>query len=248
MKQINPTDYHLFLQQAEAAAGDFVYPRSIAEGRQSGEIYTHGDAVLFHHFCGFAYLSGNPEQAFLEKIRAQFFDYSAPNRRFLLITDQPNIAAYYTGDSAILAEQRLYFRADHAPQIAVPEGYSLSEVTPDLLPRLKGRIVPAFSWESDAQYLQNGIGYCVLHGDEVAAWAFSAAVTAEFVDIGVETREAFRQKGLAGCAAAAVMQAVISQGKTPVWACHAQNIGSSKTAQALGFHRTHICTVLHRNS
>lgn len=248
MKQINPTDYHLFLQQAEAAAGDFVYPRSIAEGRQSGEIYTHGDAVLFHHFCGFAYLSGNPEQAFLEKIRAQFFDNPAPNRRFLLITDQPNIAAYYTGDSAILAEQRLYFRADHAPQIAVPEGYSLSEVTPDLLPRLKGRIVPAFSWESDAQYLQNGIGYCVLHGDEVAAWAFSAAVTAEFVDIGVETREAFRQKGLAGCAAAAVMQAVISQGKTPVWACHAQNIGSSKTAQALGFHRTHICTVLHRNS
>ena len=85
MKQINPTDYHLFLQQAEAAAGDFVYPRSIAEGRQSGEIYTHGDAVLFHHFCGFAYLSGNPEQAFLEKIRAQFFDNPAPNRRFLLI-------------------------------------------------------------------------------------------------------------------------------------------------------------------
>ena len=87
----------------------------------------------------------------------------------------------------------------------------------------------------------------MLYGDEVAAWAFSSTVTAEFVDIGVETREAFRRKGLAGCAAAAVMQAVFAQGKIPVWACHAQNIGSAKTAQALGFHQTHICTVLHKN-
>lgn len=248
MKQIHPTEYHLFLQRAKAAAGDSVYPRSIAEGRQTGEIYTHRDAALFHHYCGFAYLSGNPDRAFLEEISAQFFDHPAPIRRFLLITDHADIAAYYARDPAILAEERLYFYADHAPQIAVPEGYTLSEITSDLLPRLEGRIVPAFSWESDAQYLQNGIGYCVLHDDAVAAWAFSAAVTAEFVDIGVETREVFRRKGLAACAAAAVMQAVISQGKTPVWACHAQNIGSAKTAQALGFHQTHICTVLHRNS
>lgn len=244
MKQIDPQTFTAFTAAARNAAGDSVYPRSIAEGYQSGDLYSGRDAVLFHHFCGFAYLSGMPSAAFLAEIRTQFFAAAQP-RRFVLITDCDDVTAYFAAQPEIIAEKRRYFRADAAPDIAVPEGFSLAPLTADLLPRLSGRIIPAFSWESDAQFLRNGFGFCILHGDEVAACAFSAAVTADAVDIGVETAETYRRKGLAACAAAAVMRETLRQGKTPVWACHAANTGSAKTAEKLGFRQTHTCTVLH---
>ena len=237
MKQVATAEYPAYMQQARAASGDQVYPCSIAEGIQSGEIYTDGNAVLFHHYCGFAYLSGTPDAAFLREITERFFRDAPQPRRFVLITDQPEIIAYYAADPAVCAEKRFYFRADKAPEIAVPDGFSLSEITAEHLSRLQGRIIPAFSWESAAQFLQD---------DTIAACAFSSAVTSDFVDIGIETQEAFRRKGLAVCAAAAVMQAIIRQGKTPVWACHAANTGSVKTAQKLGFRQTHTCTVLRK--
>ena len=246
MKQVATADYPAYMQQARAASGDHVYPCSIAEGIQSGEIYTDGSAVLFHHYCGFAYLSGKPDAAFLREITERFFGDAPQPRRFVLITDQPEVIAYYTANPAICAEKRFYFRADKAPEIAVPDGFALSEITAEHLSRLQGRIIPAFSWENAAQFLQHGFGTCVLQDDAIAACAFSSAVTSEFVDIGIETQEAFRRKGLAVCAAAAVMQAIIRQGKTPVWACHAANTGSVKTAQKLGFRQTHTCTVLRK--
>lgn len=247
MIQHESRDFTAFSSAARAAAGDTVYPRSMAEGYQSGDIYTDGNAVLFHHFCGFAYLSGDPQQEFLDEIRMRFF--AAPQkRRFILITDREDVTAFFAGQPEIAAEERRYFHAKTAPEIAVPEGFALEPLTADLLPRLSGRIIPSFSWESDAQFLRSGFGFCILHGTEIAACAFSAAVTADTVDIGVETAETFRRRGLAACAAAAVMRETVRQGKAPVWACHALNIGSAKTAQALGFQQTHTCTVLHRNS
>ena len=246
MRKCRKEEFAAFLPQARAAAGDSVYPCAIAEGIQSGDIYTDGHAVLFHHYCGFAYLSGEPDAAFFSEIAERFFGDQPQPRRFVLITDRADVIDYYANLPQIIAEQRLYFQAASAPDIALPEGFSCRPVTPALLPRMQGRIVPAFSWESDAQFLRSGFGSCILQGDTVAACAFSAAVTAEAVDIGLETQEAFRRRGLAVCAAAAVMREIIRQGKTPVWACHTANTGSAKTALRLGFRPTHTCTVLRR--
>lgn len=246
MRKCWKEEFAAFLPQARAAAGDSVYPCAIAEGIQSGDIYTDGHAVLFHHYCGFAYFSGDPDAAFLSETAECFFGDHPQPRRFALITDRADVIDYYANLPQIIAEKRLYFTADAAPDIAVPEGFSCRPVTSALLPRIQGRIIPAFSWESDAQFLRSGFGSCILQGETVAACAFSAAVTAEAVDIGLETQEAFRRRGLAVCAAAAVMREIIRQGKTPVWACHAANTGSAKTALRLGFRPTHTCTVLRR--
>lgn len=244
MKQIDQRDFPAFETAAQNTGGDPVYPCSVTQGYQSGDLYAIGGAVLFHHYCGFAYLSGETPAEVLEAVRTRFLSGPQP-RRFVLITDRAEVIAYFRDFAEIAAEERLYFRADTAPEPAVPAGFSLKPLTADLMPRLSGRIIPAFSWESDAQFLRSGFGYCLLHGEEIAACAFSAAVTANAADIGVETAEAFRRKGLAACAAAAVMQETLRRGKTPVWACHAANTGSAKTAEKLGFRQTHTCTVLH---
>ena len=85
---------------------------------------------------------------------------------------------------------------------------------------------------------------CITQGDCGTAWAFTAAITSLHCDIGVETVPAFRGMGLAKCAAYAVLQEIISSGRTPCWAHHEANSGSQKIAQALGFQRDKICHVI----
>ena len=246
MKQIPFADYSQYLKAAVTASGDPVYPLSVAEGVQSGEIFLSGAAVLFWHKCGFAYLSGHPDAAFLDEIKARFFGDTPPDRRFLLISDDADVCTYFTANG-LLAEQRIYYHADRiAVAPVLRDGFSLRRIDAALLPRLTGHIVPAWSWDTPERFLANGLGYCVMHGETIAAVSFTAAVTANQADIGVETAEDFRRMGLAKAAAAAVMREIAAQGKTPVWAHHIANNGSMRTAEALGFVRDRLCTTFRK--
>ena len=84
-----------------------------------------------------------------------------------------------------------------------------------------------------------------MHGDTPAAWAFSAAVSDDEIDIGVETLERFRGKGLAAAAASEMIRFSLAAGKKPVWACHAGNIASRKTAEKIGLVKTGECLTIH---
>lgn len=246
MKQIPCADYHQYCNAAASASGDPVYPLSVAEGVQSGDIFVSGDTVLFWHMCGFAYLSGRPDAVLLDKITARFLEDPPPARRFLLISDDPDVCAYLTANG-LPAEQRIYYHADRiAADPVLPEGFLLRRIDAGLLPRMSGHIVPAWSWDTPERFLANGFGYCVMHGETVAAAAFTAAVTAKYADIGVETAADYRRMGLAKAAAAAVMREIAAQGKMPVWAHHIANTGSMRTAESLGFVRDRLCTTFRR--
>ena len=243
MQEIPTAQFPEMLPQARAAAGDAVYPGAVAAGVQSGRIFAGDSAVLIWHFCGFAYISGNPDAAFLAET-AQMMRSSA--RRMLLITDDAAVVSFFAQERAFSLSKRLYYRAASAPEAALPEGFTLRRMDAALLPRVQGRIVPAFSWETAEQFLENGFGWCAMDGETVAAAAFSAAVTDDAADIGIETAAAYRRMGLAKAAAAAVMQEAVTCGKTPVWACHEENIGSQKTVQALGFQHIRTCTAIRK--
>ncbi|HBI85736.1 MAG TPA: hypothetical protein DDX71_05550 [Ruminococcus sp.] len=243
MREIPAAQFREMLPQVCAAAGDAVYPAAVAAGVQSGRMFAGNSAVLIWHFCGFAYISGNPDATFLADA-AHLMQHSA--RRMLLITDDAEVISFFAQKRAFSMSKRLYFRAASAPEIPAPAGFTLRRIDAALFPRVQGRIVPAFSWETAEQFLANGFGWCLMDGETVAATAFSAAVAADAADIGIETAEAYRRKGLAKAAAAAVMREAVSRGKMPVWACHEANIGSQKTAQALGFQHIRTCTAIQR--
>ena len=95
--------------------------------------------------------------------------------------------------------------------------------------------MPVSFWRSDEDFLEKGKGYCVMYGDEVASVAFSAAISSEQVDIGIETAEAHRRKGLALIAAKKMVAYVKSIDKEPVWDCNVANEGSRRTAENVGF-------------
>ena len=71
--------------------------------------------------------------------------------------------------------------------------------------------------------------------ERAVSWAFSAAVSKDELDIGIETVSNFRHMGLGLAAAEKMIGFCFEQHKRPVWSCDANNIASQKIAEKLGF-------------
>ncbi len=87
-----------------------------------------------------------------------------------------------------------------------------------------------------------------LNQEKVCAVAFSAAVSSDEIDIGVETHEDYRRKGLAVILAGRMCERTLEIKKRPVWAHSISNMGSMNTALKCGFVQDKINTVIRKRS
>ena len=240
MKKVSENDFREYIPWARMNTSNRVYPLSIAEEFQSGDIFVNDgpavDAVLFWHYCGFCYLSGKATEGFLEDIYAEMMS-EKKSRRMVLITDDESVIRFFRGKGAQTDSRIEYEYAGHgrANGSLIQDRFRIEKINSENIAKIEGRIIPAFSWESSARFLENGFGYIALEGETVCAVAFSSAVSSEETDIGVETREEYRGNGLAGTLAGKMCEEIIRIGKKPVWAHAASNTGSMKTALRCGF-------------
>lgn len=244
MRKLDSSEYGGILPYIHEKSCGAVYPYSVAEGIQAGNIYTDGDTVLVWHYCGFAFLYGKCERSAYERVYGQFLAKGSDlPRRFVLFVPDENALENFSGKAGIVAERRYFYTygSGEPGDISIPAGYENRAIDRELLERIQGRITPAFSWESGKRFLQGGKGFCVTAGGEPAAWAFSAAVSGREIDIGVETCDAYQRQGLASAAVQAMVLYIRETGKQPVWACHAGNIASQRLAERSGFVRTGEC-------
>ena len=239
MIALNPTEF------ARNCTSNAVYPLSIAEGFQDGNVIFSDDskAALFWHYCGFAYLSGSVEESFLEKIYQEYFVKNI-ERRFVLITDDSRVIEFFSNKEEVQTDRRVEYRFGDLLQSAPECKYKVELISESNYDRIHGNIIPAFSWSSKEQFLKKGFGFVALDGDKVIAVAFSAAVSSDEVDIGVETDENYRHQGLAKVVADKMCREIITQGKKPVWAHAIANKGSKYTALGAGFVEDRINTVI----
>ncbi len=247
---VNPEQYPMYLQHINTIDHGNVYPLSIAEGFQHGEIYESLDeksAFIWHH-CGFAFLSGVCDEPFLESVYELLIDKNHTNqRRMILFAEHAEIKDFFSEKAGVFIEQRYFFayRNTQPTYLAsLPDGFTLQEMNAALLSRIQGKITPHFSWNSEEEFLKKGKGFCVLHGEIIAAWAFSAGVSSKEIDIGVETYPCYRNQGLAAIAAAQMIRYILEQHKVPVWACHAQNAASQALAKKIGFDKCGECFII----
>ena len=72
MLKVEKEHYTEFIELAKANTCNTVYPMSVAEGFQQGDIYTDSEDnptfALFWHVSGFAYLTGKPDRSYLDAI------------------------------------------------------------------------------------------------------------------------------------------------------------------------------------
>jgi hypothetical protein len=239
------TDY---IEAAKKCTANQVYPLSIAAGIQTGEIFTDDKgSVLFWHYCGFAYISGSVDSDFLEQVYQEFL-VADTDRRFLLITDSDFVTGYYKDRNLLQFDKRVEYDHVTAQEISLvtDKQFIIERITEENIGCVRGRIVPAFSWENNSVFLERGFGYLAKRDTDFAAIAFSSAVSVEEVDIGVETAEVYRHHGLALHLANRMCEEIITQGKKPVWAHAETNEGSRKTATSAGFKPCKVNTVIHK--
>lgn len=244
MIEVCKKDYHNLIGFAEKNTCNRVYPLSIAEEYQNGQIYVDSlnntTSVLFWHQCGFAYLAGKPNATFLSETAALIRNEHHNNsRRFILQINNNELDNYFSKEEGITRSERYSFCFKNTgyqnEKILLPTGFVLREIDEKLFSRINGNIVPVFSWDSEKEFLNKGKGFCILAGNEIAATAFTAAVSHNEIDIGIETNEAFRRCGLAVIVARRMIQYILEEHKKPAWECHTGNIGSRHTAEKVGF-------------
>lgn len=232
-----------------------VYPLSVSQGFQYGDIFSNftngGGAVLFWHYCGFAYLAGKIDENFLEEVYG-FMQNGNNNflRRFILMTDNEKAEKFFGLKENVYMERRYLFEyiGDKYPEIQpMPYGYEIKEINSELLAEIHGGIIPLLFWENSEDFLKKGKGYCIMDGENISAWAFSAAVSGSEIDIGVETAENYRGRGFAAAAAKMMIKYAFDAGKSPVWACHCNNTASKKLAEKIGFVKVSECSIIKIN-
>lgn len=98
-----------------------------------------------------------------------------------------------------------------------------------------GGTVPTDCWPDVRTFLARGGGWVAEVDGAPAALAFVAMTSDDDAEIGIETLPAFRRRGLARVACAALVEDLLATGRTPVWSCREDNVGSARLAEALGF-------------
>lgn len=234
MKIINSNDHGKFIKYAEKIDICRVFPLSIVQRFQSGSIYTSENCILFRHRNNFTFLSGTPDENELSEIHELIL---SENLKFICSDPSLSESISQLGAVELIPRDFYSYPAETAPEVVIPEEFTLRRIDMELFDSITGRVTPSLYWDNYEQFSKNGIGFCIMHGNEAASWAFSSAVSRDEADIGIETAEKYRHRGLALAAAAAMIKELLPD-RRPTWTCQRSNRGSARIAEKLGFVRS----------
>lgn len=232
--------------------------RAILEGTVDALIYVddpRAPRVAFTRTGHRFYLVGTPDNA----------AFNAALRHHLLDTVYPAAKAagdlmfvlYYVPDAwaaavpdllrdkAPMPDMRHYYEFQGPCsdlQIHLPDGFTLHPVDQNLLSNTNLENIEALREElcseraSVDEFLEKSFGVCVRHGDILVGWCLSEYNSGDRCEVGIETVEGYRRRGLATTMTAALIEVAFARGVTRIgWHCWASNTGSVATARSAGF-------------
>jgi len=98
-------------------------------------------------------------------------------------------------------------------------------------------------WGDLEAFLNNGLGYVLVDGDEIVSLCLSGFVAGNTHAIDIETKESHRRKGYAELVSHAFVADCIKRRFQPHWDCMAENTASVQLAEKLGFRKNHVYTL-----
>lgn len=159
---------------------------------------------------------------------------------------EPELASLFPGLSLERGERVLY-RLDRPAlpdwRSRVPQGLSIRRIDRALLHSAAFDHAQAVveeiesCWNSLDLFLERGFGYCALAGNAVAGWCTAEYVSAGQCGTGVETVEAYQNRGLATLMAAAFVEHCAAAGLQTYWDSWKRNLPSVAVAQKVGFQK-----------
>jgi RimJ/RimL family protein N-acetyltransferase len=120
----------------------------------------------------------------------------------------------------------------------LPAGSSIRPINRPLLERCEWRTEMEFYAGGLDNFLEHGIGLCLLREDEILVEAYASALGKTRAEIGAITREPYRGRGYAPIACAYLVAQCEGRGYQAYWSCDADHHASIRVAQKLGFQHT----------
>jgi RimJ/RimL family protein N-acetyltransferase len=87
-------------------------------------------------------------------------------------------------------------------------------------------------------FLTKRFGVCLARRDEILGWCLSEHNWRDRCEVGIETIQEYRRRGIATSTASALVERALSSGMTEIgWHCYASNQASIATARKVGFEK-----------
>ena len=216
---------------------------SCLQGVLDGKVYVTDpeaprSAMAF--LAEFAYFAGEPDRELAAFKPEGYVGMVPPNDAWAALIeecwpDADKVTRYFIRKDTRFDREKL-----EAIVAALPEDYELRRIDGELYDALLesedfGDNVCHFA--SKEQYLALGRGFAVLKDGEPVSVASSYIVYRGGIDIQIDTEEAYRRKGLATVAGAALILSCLEDGLYPSW--DAANLGSVHLAEKLGYELSH---------
>jgi len=146
---------------------------------------------------------------------------------------------------------RIEFRdlTPHSPHLEalrgqLPPECHIRPIDRQLLMRCQWRGEMAFYCGSLDNFLENGIGLCLMRDDQIIVEAYASALGESRAELGAITWEPFRGRGYAPIACAYLIETCARRGYQPYWSCDAGNLASRRVARKLGFRQERAYKIL----
>lgn len=139
--------------------------------------------------------------------------------------------------------ERLAFGRRIVPDI--PPGFRLQRIDEAFL-NGSGKDLSGFIrlfWNSIPDFLAQGFGFCLLHGNRLASTCCAAFVSGGKAEIDISTEREYQRRGFAMLTAGAFIEHCLRSGLEPAWECWDTNTPSTQLAEKLGFEHNSDCPV-----
>ncbi len=223
---------------------------AVLKGRHTGRAIVddveHSTQCLLRTDAALTYSSSRISQAFMRKAVAHLQKAGPiwliwqPARCTRSLAPEPDQVVerfeFYDYDphSSILTELRR----------RLPAGCVMRPINLELIERCEWRADMEFYCGSLNNFLMNGLGLCMMQGDEIIVEAYASSFGETDAEIGAVTRAPYRGRGYAPIACAYLIQACERRGYHAYWSCDADNAASIRVARKLGFRQERPYQVL----
>lgn len=228
-----------------------VLPAAVCEGSNPGRIFVDDPqnpaVALIWTPVGYYFLAGDPRAAggppaisrcLLEEMIPA--SQMMGERGFVLITspgweDQleqllPGRTLFHIFRRTFTLDPGAFLQAaGRLPEL--PREFTLARMDEALAERLG---LPP-SWRSPREFVQEGLGFAILSGEQIVSSCTSVFACRRGLEMDVNTAEEFRGRGLASIVAAAFIRECLRQGRAPNWECFWENEPSTQLALKLGY-------------
>ena len=97
-------------------------------------------------------------------------------------------------------------------------------------------------WPSEERFYEQGFGVIALLAGEAIGWCTAEYVSRDWCGIGIEVVEGYEKRGVATAMTARFVKECLRRRIHPHWECGADNLGSIRVAEKVGFERSEEAT------